>query len=689
MTHRAPGNASARSTRPSVESLPPRTYLSVDAVMATRLEAAGYEALTWRGQEVYAEPGGWIVSLRGMSGPARMQEALLAAKLKRLGKGLHVAGQLGRDGLFKITSKPDADPAAVRKALRQIRRFEFVEPNTAVWVQGEVATPDDPYYPQQYALHNNGGSGTLDADVDGPEAWALAEGAAEVVVGVIDTGVDYTHPDLVGGIWVNPFETPGDGVDNDHNGFVDDVHGVDFSAYPDSDGDPMDVHGHGTHVAGIIAARRNNGVGVAGMAANARIMGLRFLGDNGLGDTAGAIAALNYAIDMKDRGVNVRVINASWGSGDFSEALHNAIVAAGDAGMLFVAAAGNGGEDEVGDNNDLVPFHPASDPADNVVSVAASDKRDDLVRLSNYGPASVDLAAPGALVIGLLPNAQYGYMSGTSMAAPHVVGAAAMAFGLYPRATWQQVRAALFRGVDPLAAIGGRSVTGGRLSAEGALLAMLPAAVVGRHVFYNGSAFDGRSTAAGPEDDAAIATDKSPLLPGQAATFANYTSYSKGINGLMVDLRNPQQAPTAGDFEFAVRTAAGAWVPAPAPGAVVVRPRAGADGSDRVTFTFADGAIRDTWLRVTVLAGARTGLARPDVFYFGNAVGETGNSALDAAVNALDAAATRAAQHGGKVLVDNPYDFNRDRAVNSLDLTIVRGRQAGSPLPLITPPAVL
>jgi hypothetical protein len=260
---------------------------------------------------------------------------------------------------------------------------------------------------------------------------------------------------------------------------------------------------------------------------------------------------------------------------------------------------------------------------------------------------------------------------------------------MYPGATWQRVQQAIFRGIDPIASMAGKTVTGGRLNEAGALRAMVAPAVVGRHVFYNGSTFDGRNSAVGPEDDGAIASDKVALLPGQVAGFANYTSYSKGINGIMVDLRNPAETLDDRDFAVSVRTAAGAWVPAPAPTTVNVRPRAGTDFSDRVTITWADSAIRDTWMRVTVLQGARTGLAQPDVFYFGNAVGETGNTVADAVVNVLDVGATRAAERGGEVSIDSAYDFNRDRAVNALDLATVRGRQLAPALPLITAPLAL
>ena len=675
---------------PTVELLQPRTLLSVTPAVAHHLEGAGYERVTWGGRDVYAEPGEWIVSVRGIRGPAAKQVAEATAKLRRAAPALRVLGHLGRDGLFKVGAPASMGGEALTAALRRVRHFEFAEPNAAVWAQGVFDGRDDTYYSSQYSLENRGtGGGLVDADIDAPEAWAAAAGTAEeVVVGVIDTGVDHTHPDLAASMWVNPFEIPGNGRDDDDNGFIDDVHGADFSQ---DDGDPMDEHGHGTHVAGIIAAGANNGVGISGVAPNARIMALRFLGADGFGEVDRAVLALNYAADMKRRGVNVRLTNNSWGGPDTSFALGRAIRESGDAGLLYVAAAGNGGSDQVGDDNDLTPFYPASNDADNVLSVAAVDSRDALARLSNYGLASVDLAAPGMLVVSTLPRDGYGYMSGTSMAAPHAAGVAALAFGMHPGATWQAVKRAVLAGADPVASMAGKTVTGGRLNAIGALWAMESTTVVGRHVFYNNSSFDGSAAPAGAvgvADDAAVAPDKVALLPGQAARFANYTSYARGINGVMVDVRDPAAAMGEGDFAFAVRTAAGEWVPAPAPTSVTVRAGAGVGASDRVTVTWADGAVRDTWLRVTVLPGGASGLAYPDVFYFGNAVAETGNSAADAAVNALDFTATRAALYSGAARIDSRYDFNRDGAVNPLDLAIVRRHQLAPALRLITAPSV-
>jgi len=250
------------------------------------------------------------------------------------------------------------------------------------------AMPDDPDLADLWGMHNTGQTnGTPDADVDAPEAWNIATGSSDIVVGIIDTGVDYTHPDLAANIWTNDGEVAGNGLDDDGNGFVDDVHGYDFV---NDDGDPMDDNRHGTHVAGTIAAVGDNGVGVAGLNWSSSIMALKFLNSGGWGFTSDAVRALNYATMMRtDYGVNVRLTSNSWGGGVYVQALYDAIAASGEAGMLFIAAAGNRSSD-----NDAQPFYPSAYDLDNVIAVAATDHNDDLAAFSCYGATTVDLAAP-------------------------------------------------------------------------------------------------------------------------------------------------------------------------------------------------------------------------------------------------------------------------------------------------------
>ena len=324
----------------------------------------------------------------------------------------------------------------------------------------KVATiPNDPSFTRLYGINNVGQTGgTTDADIDAPEAWNVSTGSSSIIVGVIDTGIDYTHPDLAANVWTNPGEVAGNGVDDDRNGFVDDVHGYDFA---NDDGDPMDDNYHGTHVAGTIGGVGNNGTGVAGVSWNVSLMALKFLDASGSGYLSDAIRAVNYATMMRTiYGVNVRVTNNSWGGGGYEAGLLDAINAGGDAGILFVAAAGNSGT-----NSDASPSYPAAYDSPAIVSVAATDNKDALASFSNYGATSVDLAAPGVSIYSTVPGNQYGTLSGTSMAAPHVAGVAALALAVDPSLSVAQLKSRLIDNVDPVASLVGKTASGGRLNA--------------------------------------------------------------------------------------------------------------------------------------------------------------------------------------------------------------------------------
>ena len=267
---------------------------------------------------------------------------------------------------------------------------EFAEPNYLLSAQQQ---PDDPYFGQQWGLRNNGQAvsgyaGTMGADIDAVRAWELAECHGTAVVAVVDTGCDIGHPDLASGIWTNNGEIPGNGIDDDHNGYVDDVHGWDFV---NNDNYPQDPAGHGTHVAGIIAARADNEMGVAGTCEQVRILPVRFMNAFDLGTVADAIRAIDYALSL-----GARIINCSWGGTSYSMALYNTIASA-DA--LFVCAAGNSGT-----NNDTSAFYPAAYALPNIISVAASDQMDHLASFSNFGLRSVHVAAPGIRIYSLAPG---------------------------------------------------------------------------------------------------------------------------------------------------------------------------------------------------------------------------------------------------------------------------------------------
>ena len=327
-----------------------------------------------------------------------------------------------------------------------------------------TSPPNDPRYGELWGLNNTGQrSGRFDADIDAPEAWDLNQGSADIVVGVIDTGVDYTHPDLRDNMWVNTAELDGrSDVDDDGNGYVDDIYGWDAA---NNDGDPMDDDDHGTHVSGTIGAVGNNGIGVVGVSPNVSIMALKFLGANGSGSTSDAIECLNYALEMKrDYGVNLKLTSNSWGGGGYSQALKDAIEATGAQGMLFIAAAGNDGT-----NNDESPHYPSNYNSDNIISVASTTRNDVKSSFSNYGLISVDLAAPGSSILSTVHGGGYASFSGTSMATPHVAGAAALVFADHPEFNHLQVKEDLMGTVDHLDDLTDRTVTGGRLNLQGAL----------------------------------------------------------------------------------------------------------------------------------------------------------------------------------------------------------------------------
>ncbi len=336
--------------------------------------------------------------------------------------------------------------------LKDDPRIEYAEPN---YIFQLAAVPNDPYFNLLWGMNNTGQTGgTVDADIDAVEAWNISTGNS-IIIGVIDTGVDTAHVDLLGNIWTNPVEIPNNGIDDDSNGYVDDIHGWDFV---NSDNVPVDDNGHGTHVSGTIAAVGNNTIGVAGVCWSAKIMALKFLDSWGYGNTANAILAVEYATMM---GANLT--SNSWGGGSYSQALKDAIDSSGVHGMLFVAAAGNSRE-----NNDLYPHYPSSYNSENLIAVAATDHNDKLANESNWGscwgPTSVDLGAPGVNIYSTIPGNFYTYLSGTSMATPHVSGAAALIWSEYPLLTHLQVKDRIMRMADPLPDLAGKCVTGGRLN---------------------------------------------------------------------------------------------------------------------------------------------------------------------------------------------------------------------------------
>ena len=467
-------------------------------------------------QTTAASPSGqsnlydWIVqfdtaSLAGISSVAQTTSLLVGGGIQFDAiRGLGLAGQVlvrsSGTSLDAVETWLSHDVHVASFEEDAVRQFDMV--------------PNDPKLNQLWGM----------TKIDAQDAWGISTGSRNVVVAVIDTGVDCAHTDLAANIWTNPGEIAGNGVDDDGNGFVNDLHGYDFA---NNDADPMDDNGHGTHVSGTIAAVGNNAQGVAGVNWSVSIMPLKFLDSQGSGYLSDAIRAVNYATMERTRyGVNVRVMNNSWGGGEFSAAMQTAIQAANQAGILFVAAAGNNGA-----NNDRAAQYPANCDSPNVISVAATDQNDQLASFSNYGAATVDVAAPGVSIYSTIPGNKYAMYSGTSMATPFVSGVAALAWSIDPNASVADVRNAILRGADPLPGLSGKVASGGRLDA------------------YNTLRLLGGQPQQGPVVGSLTASPGS-VMAGAAVTLAAHGIASPGgpINGLYVysDANNNGQCD-AGD----------------------------------------------------------------------------------------------------------------------------------------------
>lgn len=367
--------------------------------------------------------------------------------------------------------------------------IESVTPNYLLSIN---AVPNDPFYPTLWGLNSvESDPDAINVDIDAPQAWDITTGSTDVVIGVIDSGVYYIHPDLADNMWTNPGEIPGNLLDDDGNGYVDDVYGYDFYNH---DNDPMDDNGHGTHVAGTIAAIGNNDEGVTGVSWNSQIMALKFLGKDGVGYISGAVKSIYYAVAM-----GARITNNSWGTyvNSFDEhkfqALKDAVAAANEADSLFVAAAGNSAL-----NNDFNIFYPTNIDSDNVVSVAASNREGALTSFSNYGGTSVDIAAPGYSIYSTVPIGEglffgsgdcalcspggYRTASGTSMAAPFVAGAAALLLSKEPSLSALDVKNILIESAESNPALAGKVVSNGKLNVNNALYK------IGFHVSFTSEA---------------------------------------------------------------------------------------------------------------------------------------------------------------------------------------------------------
>jgi subtilisin family serine protease len=436
---------------------------SLEALEARRLLSSsplGTRVVEFNGDLAEAYRGHWIVQLDGYEGVNRLeQEHLAGLKAKQRHEAPEVKQQLVADGLFLMRVPTSWETGRTLRFFKSLPGFVAAEPD---WRLETQATPNDPSFGSLWGMNN-----AANTDINAPQAWDISKGSRNVIMGVVDSGVLITHPDLAANIWVNPGEIPGNGIDDDGNGFIDDVNGWDFLS---NDNNPTDLNGHGTHVAGTIGAVGNNGIGVAGVNWNVSILPFR-TGGTSPNDPSISLSAvlgsMNYMTMMKDRGHNIVGSNHSWGGGGFSSSLNSAISAHNARGMMVIAASGNDGSD-----NDTVAQYPANYNFPNVISVANSTSGGGLASSSNFGDITVDLAAPGSGILSTYLNNGYASLSGTSMASPHVAGVVALMHAVTPGLQVPIVRNALLSTTTPVTSHAGRTVTGGRLNAFNALLAV-------------------------------------------------------------------------------------------------------------------------------------------------------------------------------------------------------------------------
>lgn len=368
-------------------------------------------------------------------------------------------------GLAAVDDLDNVEAESIAAEYRALPEVEYAEPSYEISLRHDGdgfkhLHPNDVRFSEQWALANDGqNGGKAGADVAALRAWATTTGDDDIIVAVLDSGVDYNHIDLQHNIWVRAENVKQ--YEDTELGSIEDVHG--YNAV-DNTGDPMDENGHGTHCAGIVGAEGGNEIGISGVNWKVKIMPLKFMNASGFGTSKNAIEAINYVIDRKRAGVNVRIISASWGTKLRSRALEDVIRKAYEEGILFVAASGN---DSL--STDLLPQYPANYNVGNLISVAALNRQDELASFSNYGAKSVHIAAPGANILSTWLGNEYEEHSGTSMATPLVSGIAALVLSKRPALSVEELRSILLNSVDKLPSLNGKVATGGRINAAKAV----------------------------------------------------------------------------------------------------------------------------------------------------------------------------------------------------------------------------
>jgi thermitase len=422
-------------------------------------------------------PGEYVVRLKNLplQADTLYQQIAQSVEKKLNKKKVHHFSSQGKAfktdaslGWLRISA--DDSEANVLQILNQDPRVQYAEPNwiyRTTSILPESQTVSDPLFNELWGLKNigqtdrNGTQGKVGSDMKVEQAWQQGyTGNKNIVVAVIDTGMDLNHPDLAAQLYKNPNEIPGNNIDDDGNGFIDDVSGWNFAAGTNL---PQDDQDHGTHCSGTIGAVKND-QGVVGVAWNVSIMPIKFLDASGSGTLANAIQAVQYATLM-----NVKITSNSWGGPGFSQALKDAIEQSKQNGILFVAAAGNSGR-----SNDSTANYPSNYAVDNVLAVAATGNRDQLASFSNYGKKTVHVAAPGVDVLSSIRNGKYGKMSGTSMATPHVAGAAVVLWATNTAYTYLDIKERLIKSSDMVPALMQKTQAGGRVNLLNAIHGIYP-----------------------------------------------------------------------------------------------------------------------------------------------------------------------------------------------------------------------
>lgn len=495
----------------------------------------GAEWVAWGDSQVAALSGSYVLSFNQQLGKEGA-EMLAREFATRLGVSPTKVQSIARGYNALIEFAEQLDKAAFELAARHFSQISSFQPNQ---VFQSARVPNDPQFIQQYSLNNTGQfvenvQGVAGADIDVQSVWDTTIGSRNIVIGVIDTGVDIEHPDLIPNLWTNPGEVAGNGVDDDGNGYVDDIHGYDFGQ---SDGNPDDdpiYGGHGTAVAGVIGAAGNNGLGVSGVNWNVSLMGLKIADAFGRLSSAAIIGAHDYATLMIGRGINIVATNNSYGAfaPAFYEDQDEGFVAERQAierfvatGATFVAAAGNNGAD----NDGTFTAFPASYNIPGVISVSASDNQDQMANFSNYGARTVDIAAPGVNVLTTDAGGGYTYISGTSFAAPTIAGIVGLIKSVKPNASAVEIREALINSADQLPAFQGRNRAGGRVNAARAIQIIQTAGPTVRSVdpgSITGQTIPGTST---PINTIAINFSKD--IDPNSLTTSGITLINAGTNG--------------------------------------------------------------------------------------------------------------------------------------------------------------